>query len=80
MSESFRKLTEKEISTVFGGAVDYSSVYPVFDDIRAQFHELINAGCTPDEARRQTKSKYWNNVMDIVREYPDNCPPRSRLM
>ena len=78
MSESFRKLTEEEMAKVNGGSVDYSPVYPIFDEIVAQFKSLIDAGCTPDEARRQTKNKYWNTVLDIAKTYPDNCPPEEQ--
>lgn len=78
MSESIRKLTEEELAKISGGAVDYTPVYPIFDEIVGRFQKLIQAGSTPDEARSQTKSEYWGTVMDICCKYPDNCPPEEQ--
>ena len=78
MSESIRKLTEEELAKISGGAVDYTPVYPIFNEIVNRFKTLIQAGSTPEEARCQTRSEYWSTVMDICNKYPDNCPPEEQ--
>ncbi len=78
MSGSIRRLTEEELAKISGGAVDYTPVYPIFDEIVNRFQTLIQAGTAPDEARSQTKSEYWGTVIDICLQYPDNCPPEEQ--
>ena len=73
MTES-RKLTLEELSSVNGG-VDYSAAYPVFCAVCSRYHQLINGGTSPAEARQQTKSECWDQVLQVCYQYPDNCPP-----
>ena len=54
--------------------MDYSAAYPVFDTIRARFRRLIKEGKSPTDARNQTKTECWNQVLQICYQYPDNCP------
>ncbi len=61
MSQS-KDLNPEELSTVSGG-VDYSAACPVFDTIRARFRQLIKEGKSPTDARNQTKTECWNQVL-----------------
>ena len=63
----------QELSTVSGG-VDYSAAHPVFGTIRTRYHQLIKDGMAPVEARKQTRSECWDQVLQICYQYPDNCP------
>ena len=66
------ELTLEEAEKVTGGT-DYTNAQHVLYDIATTFNSLIVSGVSPEEARAQVKSEYWDKVLEICAQHPDEC-------
>ncbi len=67
-----RSLTPEELDQVTGGA-DYSYAYEVIGEAHTSYISMIKQGMDPDEAQAIVKATYWDKIVEICMQYPDDC-------
>ena len=72
MEKGKRILTPEEMEQVSGGT-DYSYAYEVIGQIATRYQALMNDGLPIEQARATVKKEYWDEVVEICQQHPDDC-------